>query len=69
MTAHRLAGVHWFKSSYSNNQGGNCVEGARLDGVQMAVRDSKAPELGVCLFPAAAWRAFVDELKADDTIA
>ncbi|MFF5422340.1 DUF397 domain-containing protein, partial [Streptomyces misionensis] len=46
MTTHQLAGAHWFKSSYSNNQGGNCVEGARLDGRVMAVRDSKDPGQG-----------------------
>jgi hypothetical protein len=31
ITANALTGADWFKSSYSNNQGGNCVEGARLD--------------------------------------
>jgi hypothetical protein len=25
-----LSGAAWFKSSYSDDQGGNCVEGARL---------------------------------------
>ncbi|GAA3492513.1 MULTISPECIES: DUF397 domain-containing protein [Streptomyces] len=28
--AETLSGVNWFKSSYSNDQGGACVEGARL---------------------------------------
>ncbi|MFE7614028.1 DUF397 domain-containing protein [Streptomyces sp. NPDC057496] len=69
MTTREPAGAHWFKSSYSNDQGGNCVEGARLGGRVMAVRDSKDPGQGVCVFPAAAWHAFVDEVKADDTIA
>ncbi|MFF8711188.1 DUF397 domain-containing protein [Streptomyces sp. NPDC015184] len=69
MTTHQLVGAHWFKSSYSNNQGGECVEGARLDGRVMAVRDSKNPGQGVCVFPAAAWHAFVDGVKADGTIA
>ncbi|MFE7427135.1 DUF397 domain-containing protein [Streptomyces sp. NPDC057545] len=69
MTTHEPAGAHWFKSSYSNDQGGECVEGARLDGRVMAVRDSKDPGQGVCVFPAAAWLAFVDEVKADDTVA
>ncbi|MER5499794.1 DUF397 domain-containing protein [Streptomyces sp. NPDC002561] len=63
MTTRELAGAHWFKSSYSNNQGGECVEGARLGGRVMAVRDSKDPGQGVCVFPAAAWRAFVDGVK------
>ncbi|MER6500736.1 DUF397 domain-containing protein [Streptomyces sp. NPDC001455] len=68
MTTHVLAGARWFRSSYSNDQGGECVEGARLDGARMAVRDSKAPESGVCLFPAVAWRAFVDEVKGGGTV-
>jgi hypothetical protein len=28
--ADTLTGADWFKSSYSNNSGGECVEGARL---------------------------------------
>ncbi|OKJ42753.1 hypothetical protein AMK22_05455 [Streptomyces sp. CB01580] len=63
-----FAGARWFRSSYSNDQGGQCVEGARLDGARMAVRDSKAPELGACLFPAAAWHAFVDGIKDGGTV-
>ncbi|MEV6164163.1 DUF397 domain-containing protein [Streptomyces sp. NPDC052052] len=69
MTTHAPAGAHWFRSSYSNDQGGQCVEGARLDAHRMAVRDSKDPEQGVCVFPAAAWLAFVDEIKTGDTVA
>ncbi|WP_405712188.1 MULTISPECIES: DUF397 domain-containing protein [unclassified Streptomyces] len=69
MTTHELAGAHWFRSSYSNDQGGQCVEGARLDGHRMAVRDSKDPGQGACVFPAVAWSAFVDEVKSGDTVA
>ncbi|MFF2328994.1 MULTISPECIES: DUF397 domain-containing protein [unclassified Streptomyces] len=69
ITAETPRGADWFKSSYSNDQGGNCVEGARLGGRRMAVRDSKDPEQGVCVFPAAAWLAFVDEVKAGDAAA
>lgn len=63
ITAESLRGADWFKSSYSNDQGGNCVEGARLAGRVMAVRDTKAPERGSFLFPAAAWTAFLEEVK------
>ncbi|MFB6814405.1 DUF397 domain-containing protein [Streptomyces sp. NPDC056347] len=59
ITAETLHGADWFTSSYSNDQGGNCVEGARLGGRVMAVRDSKDPGQGVCVFPAATWTAFV----------
>ncbi|MER5746771.1 DUF397 domain-containing protein [Streptomyces sp. NPDC002225] len=62
--AETLHGADWFKSSYSNNQGGNCVEGARFGGRVMAVRDSKDPGRGVCVFPAAAWSAFVTGLTS-----
>lgn len=63
ITAETLCGADWFKSSYSNDQGGNCVEGARLAGRVMAVRDSKDPERGTFVFPAAAWTAFLDDVK------
>ena len=33
----------WRKSSYSSDQGGNCVEVAELRGATVAVRDSKTP--------------------------
>ncbi|MFB6873876.1 DUF397 domain-containing protein [Streptomyces sp. NPDC056323] len=69
MITHEPAGARWFRSSYSNDQGGQCVEGARLDGHRMAVRDSKDPGQGVCVFPAVAWSAFVDEVKAGGTLA
>jgi hypothetical protein len=53
----------WFKSSYSNDQGGNCVEGARLADGQMAVRDSKDPHGPALRFPAAAWTAFTTAVR------
>ncbi len=53
----------WFKSSYSNDQGGACVEGARLGGGVMAVRDSKQPAGPVFAFEAGAWGAFVGAVK------
>ncbi|MEU9288758.1 DUF397 domain-containing protein [Streptomyces sp. NPDC048275] len=56
--------VMWFKSSYSDAQGGACVEGARLlDGI-MAVRDSKIPAGPVFLFQDEAWAAFTTGVKA-----
>ncbi|MFI1530011.1 DUF397 domain-containing protein [Streptomyces griseus] len=58
-----LARASWFTSSYSNDQGGACVEGARLPGSLMAVRDSKDREEGTFVFPAASWGPFVDAVK------
>ncbi|GAA0492987.1 DUF397 domain-containing protein [Streptomyces olivaceiscleroticus] len=51
------AAPHWFKSSYSTEQGGNCVEVA-VQPTAIHVRDSKAldgPQLTVA---PAAWAAF-----------
>lgn len=58
-----LSGADWFKSSYSDAQGGNCVEGARLADGSMAVRDSKDPHGPALLFPPAAWTAFTAALR------
>jgi hypothetical protein len=59
-----LADVSWFKSSYSNDQGGACVEGARLDDGSLALRDSKHPHGPACIFPNATWAAFTAAVKA-----
>ncbi|MDT0443802.1 DUF397 domain-containing protein [Streptomyces johnsoniae] len=53
--------VSWRKSSYSNEEGGNCVEVA--DGLAgfVPVRDSKNPAGPALIVPAAAWQAFVTQ--------
>ncbi|WP_405820815.1 DUF397 domain-containing protein [Streptomyces sp. NBC_00838] len=61
-TADTLANASWFKSSYSNDQGGACVEGAQLPGGAMAVRDSKNPHGPAFVLTGAAWTAFVGAL-------
>ncbi|WP_323188078.1 DUF397 domain-containing protein [Streptomyces sp. NBC_00237] len=49
----------WRKSSYSNTDGGECVEVAdRFPGV-VPVRDSKDPERPALVFGAASWSLFV----------
>ncbi|AXQ55806.1 DUF397 domain-containing protein [Streptomyces koyangensis] len=58
-----LSDAHWFTSSYSNAQGGECVEGAVLDGGQMAIRDTKDRRRGAFVFEASAWGAFIDTIK------
>ncbi|MEO3973164.1 DUF397 domain-containing protein [Streptomyces sp. CAU 1734] len=55
--------AYWFTSSYSNNQGGDCVEAALLPEA-IAVRDSKNPEGPAFVFPAAAWTGFVTSLTS-----
>ncbi|MFJ9084868.1 DUF397 domain-containing protein [Streptomyces sp. NPDC102384] len=69
MREYELSNARWRKSSYSNGQGGDCVEvaydfvgAARVaDGVAgvVPVRDSKVPDGHVVVIGAAAWAAFV----------
>ncbi|KAB1989716.1 DUF397 domain-containing protein [Streptomyces triticiradicis] len=59
MREYDLSLTQWRKSSYSDDNGGSCLEVA--DGVPGAVpvRDSKLPDGPVLLIGAAAWTAFV----------
>lgn len=53
----------WFRSSYSNGAGGECVECARVeDGV--LVRDSKWRDGEVLTVTGRAWQVWVDSLEA-----
>ncbi|MFF3937681.1 DUF397 domain-containing protein [Streptomyces phaeofaciens] len=57
----------WFKSSYSNGAGGECVECALADG-RALIRDSKragGPEIAV---EGGAWLAFMRSVKDDDEV-
>nr|WP_243981784.1 DUF397 domain-containing protein [Streptomyces sp. NEAU-YJ-81] len=56
-----MGGATWRKSSYSNQEGGNCVEVGDLARV-VPVRDSKNPDGPVLVFAVASWEAFVEEL-------
>ncbi|MFJ6791188.1 DUF397 domain-containing protein [Streptomyces angustmyceticus] len=59
-----LNSAQWRKSSYSNGDGGNCVE--IVDGVPgvVPVRDSKTPMGPSLMVPADAWGGFVTAVKA-----
>ncbi|NSC23251.1 DUF397 domain-containing protein [Streptomyces albus subsp. chlorinus] len=58
-----LSTAAWRKSSYSNQDGGACVEVADNIPSLVPVRDSKAPD-GPCLaFGPAAWGSFVAALQ------
>ncbi|MFE2230328.1 DUF397 domain-containing protein [Streptomyces kronopolitis] len=58
-----LSTAAWRKSSYSNGDGGDCVEVADdLPGV-VPVRDSKDPHGPALIFPVAAWSSFVSAVK------
>jgi hypothetical protein len=61
-----LTGAQWRKSSWSGNNGGNCVEVARnLQGV-VAVRDSKDPQGPKLVFTAAEWEGFAAGARAGE---
>lgn len=54
-----LSGAAWRRSSYNNQEGGNCVEVADgFRGVVVPVRDSKVPHGPALCFEGAAWAAF-----------
>ncbi|WEV26708.1 DUF397 domain-containing protein [Streptomyces sp. 71268] len=67
MTTSPLAkpALTWVKSSYSNTDGGNCVEWAPSAATHGAVpvRDSKNPDGPTLTFDAQAWAAFVGAVR------
>ncbi|WP_046470904.1 DUF397 domain-containing protein [Allosalinactinospora lopnorensis] len=55
----------WHKSSYSQGNGGDCVEVAELP-EQVKVRDTQNRTAGHLSFPPAEWSAFLADLRTDD---
>ncbi|MFJ2953226.1 DUF397 domain-containing protein [Streptomyces sp. NPDC087270] len=61
-----LGTVTWVKSSYSEGNGGACVEFApNVSGV-VPVRDSKDPQGPALAFSADAWASFVGAVRAGE---
>ncbi|WP_328469279.1 DUF397 domain-containing protein [Streptomyces sp. NBC_00448] len=61
-----LHAANWVKSSYSDGNGGECVEFApNVSGV-VPVRDSKDPGGPQLTFSAAAWTSFVRAVRAGE---
>lgn len=58
-----LSTIRWRKSSYSNADGGNCVEVADGFPGSVPVRDSKNTAGPFLTLPVHAWGPFVDCLK------
>jgi hypothetical protein len=54
--------LKWFKSSYSDSEGGNCVEVAFAPRIH--IRDSKAPSGPELHVAATAWTAFISAVTA-----
>ncbi|SFY51772.1 DUF397 domain-containing protein [Streptomyces sp. F-1] len=59
-----LSTLTWRKSSYSNQDGGACVEVSDNLPSLVPVRDSKDTTRTPLLFTAPAWAAFVHGIKA-----
>ncbi|GHE77613.1 hypothetical protein GCM10014715_36100 [Streptomyces spiralis] len=51
--------IKWRKSSYSSDQGGECVEIAETPCATVAIRDSKAPTGPMLTFRPEAFTSFV----------
>ncbi|MEU3977187.1 DUF397 domain-containing protein [Streptomyces bacillaris] len=58
-----LTSATWRKSSYSNSDGGQCVEVSDGFPGVVPVRDSKQPEGPAVIFGTSAWTAFVDNIR------
>jgi len=56
----------WLKSSYSDPNGGSCLEVLDNRPSGVPVRDSKNPYGPAVVFPAPGWRSFVAAVKGGD---
>ncbi|MBY8885763.1 DUF397 domain-containing protein [Streptomyces sp. PTM05] len=62
-----LTRAAWVKSSYSNGNGGNCIEWAPAHATSVVpVRDSKDPHGPALLFTPHAWSAFIGAVKSGE---
>ncbi|MER5468394.1 DUF397 domain-containing protein [Streptomyces sp. NPDC002685] len=58
-----LTAASWRKSSYSNQDGGACLEVSDDFATVVPVRDSKVPHGPVLVFPAGGWSCFVSAIR------
>ncbi|MER8042528.1 DUF397 domain-containing protein [Streptomyces sp. NPDC094032] len=63
MDQHDLSKAAWIKSSYSGNDGGDCLEVAPGFPGLVPVRDSKAPTGPVLALSTSAWATFVESIR------
>ncbi|MBQ0825984.1 DUF397 domain-containing protein [Streptomyces tagetis] len=64
MNTEQSARLNWFKSSYSGDEGGECVEVAAGD-LAIRVRDSKERGGPLLAFTRSAWSGFVADLARE----
>ncbi|MEV8344655.1 DUF397 domain-containing protein [Streptomyces niveus] len=55
----------WFKSSYSDQGGGNCVEIADR-AIHVGIRDSKNKTGPALIVPATTWTPFIEMMRLTD---
>ncbi|MBP2061141.1 hypothetical protein J2Z30_002149 [Streptomyces iranensis] len=58
LSGRRKSDLMWFKSSYSDNTGGECIEVATTP-TTVHIRDSKNPDGPHLRIPATAWTDFL----------
>lgn len=58
-----LSAASWRKSSYSNQDGGACLEASYDFATTVPIRDSKSPHGPVLMFAADGWASFVTAVK------
>lgn len=63
MNKPELSAATWIKSTYSDANGGNCIEIAPGFPETVPVRDSKNPDGPVLVVTRSAWSAFVDSVR------
>lgn len=63
MRSVELSTVQWRKSSYSNQDGGECLEFTPALLPVVPVRDSKTPHGPVLVVDAKAWASFTEAVK------
>ncbi|QCB23935.1 DUF397 domain-containing protein [Streptomyces sp. WAC05458] len=63
MDKHEFGAATWIKSSYSGDNGGNCVEVAPRFPGAVPVRDSKDPDGSVLVVGRSAWTVFIAALR------
>jgi hypothetical protein len=61
-----LSAAIWRKSSYSNTNGGDCIEIAGDFPGIVPVRDSKTPQGPALIFPVSSWTSFVEAVKSGE---
>ncbi|MEV6792196.1 DUF397 domain-containing protein [Streptomyces sp. NPDC051320] len=64
-----LSAANWRKSSYSNSDGGACIEVSHDLATVVPVRDSRNPHGPVLTFTTDGWSSFVSAVKDGDVSA